>query len=61
MLGRSRSMGGSRWGRILIALILARIFLFASFGSKSYNPVTGETQHVNNITPEFALSEGSTP
>jgi predicted Zn-dependent protease len=41
MIGSASSVGGSRWGRILIALILAGISLVSYFGLRSCNSVTG--------------------
>ena len=57
-----RSVGGSRWGRILIALILAGISLVSYFGLRSYNSVTGETQHINiTVDQEIALGLQAAP
>jgi predicted Zn-dependent protease len=62
MLGRSFSRGGSRWGRILIALVIAGISLISYFGARSFNPVTGETQHINITTDqEIALGLQAAP
>lgn len=51
---RSRSMGK---GRLLIALAMAAFALISYFGSRSYNPVTDETQYVA-ITPEQEIALG---
>lgn len=45
-------------GRIIIALIIAAISLFVYYGKSSENPVTGETQHVGDITPEQEVALG---
>lgn len=51
---RGRRMGRSR---LLIALGMAVMALFSYFGSRSYNPVTDETQYVA-ITPEQEIALG---
>ena len=62
MIRRVSSTGGSRWGRILIALIIAGISLVSYFGARSFNPVTGETQHINITTDqEIALGLQAAP
>jgi beta-barrel assembly-enhancing protease len=44
----SRAGGcGLSGGRILIALVVAGIALVSYFSMRVYNPVTGETQHIN--------------
>jgi predicted Zn-dependent protease len=56
------SVAGSRWGRVLIALILAGISLVSYFGLRSYNSVTGETQHINiTVDQEIALGLQAAP
>lgn len=60
---QSGSQGfGLSMGRIVIGLIIAGIALFSFFTSTSYNPVTGENQHVS-LTPdqEIALGLQATP
>ena len=62
MIRSASSAGGSRWGRILIALILAGISLVSYFGLRSYNSVTGETQHINiTVDQEIALGLQAAP
>jgi len=62
MTRSASSIGGSRWGRILIALILAGISLVSYFGLRSYNPVTDETQHINiTVDQEIALGLQAAP
>jgi predicted Zn-dependent protease len=57
--GRS---GGFRYGRIIIALIIAEISLFSYFASSVDNPVTGETQHINiSVEEEIALGLQAAP
>jgi hypothetical protein len=57
--GRS---GGFRYGRIIIALIIAGISLFSYFASSVDNPVTGETQHINiSVEEEIALGLQAAP
>lgn len=53
----SRPTGRSRGMRFLIALGVAAFALISFFGSKSYNPVTGEDQYVN-ITAEQEIALG---
>lgn len=43
--------------RLLIALLIAGFSLFSYFGTREYNPVTGETQHVS-IRPEQEVALG---
>ncbi len=45
-------------GRIIIALVIAAISLFMYYGKSSENPVTGETQHVGDITHEQEVALG---
>lgn len=56
--------GGRRGGsiRIIIGLAMAAFALFSYFGSKSFNPVTGEEQYLS-LTPkqEIALGLQATP
>ncbi len=62
MTRSASSVGGSRWGRILIAFILAGISLVSYFGLRSYNSVTGETQHINiTVDQEIALGLQAAP
>jgi len=51
-----RSLGGGG-GRILIAVVIAAIALISYFASRSYNDITGETQHIS-ITPEQEIALG---
>jgi predicted Zn-dependent protease len=54
--------GGFRYGRILVALIIAGISLFTYFSSSVDNPVTGETQHINiSVDEEIALGLQAAP
>ena len=54
--------GGFRFGRILIALIIAGISLFSYFATSVDNPVTGETQHINiSVDEEIALGLQAAP
>lgn len=43
--------------RLLIGLAVALVSLFSYFGTREYNPVTGETQHVS-IRPEQEVALG---
>lgn len=52
--GSGRSFNG---GRILVALVLAAISLISYCSSRSYNPVTDETQYVA-ISPEQEIALG---
>ena len=45
-------------GRFVIAAIIAVISLLAYFGKSATNPVTGEKQHVGDITPETEVALG---
>ena len=45
-------------GRIIIALVIAAISLYMYFGKSSENPVTGESQHVGDITHEQEVALG---
>ena len=44
-------------GRILIGLAMAAFALISYFGSSTYNPVTGEKQHIS-ITPNQEIAMG---
>lgn len=49
-------------GRIIIALIVAAVALISYFGSRSFNEVTGETQHVSiNKEQEVAIGLQAAP
>jgi predicted Zn-dependent protease len=49
-------------GRLLIALLLVGGALFSYFGSRVYNPVTDETQHINiSAEQEVALGLQAAP
>ncbi len=62
MLGRARSAGGSRWGRLIIALILAGVSLVSYFSLRSPNPTTGEVQHIDlTVEQEIALGLQAAP
>ena len=52
--GRNRSFGKSR---LIIALFFIGFSLFSYFGSKEYNPVTGEDQYIS-ITPRQEIALG---
>jgi len=52
---RRRSGGTS--GRLLIGLIIVVISLISYFGSKEYNPITGEDQYLS-LTPEQEIALG---
>jgi predicted Zn-dependent protease len=45
-------------GRLLAALVVAAMALFAYFGSSVFNPITEEKQHVAGITPEQEVALG---
>ncbi|HEU4761174.1 MAG TPA: hypothetical protein VFS74_02560, partial [Gemmatimonadales bacterium] len=47
-----------RRGKFVIAAIIAVISLITYFASSSDNPITGETQHVGNITHEQEVALG---
>jgi predicted Zn-dependent protease len=53
----ARPTGRNRGGRLLIALVMAAFALISYFGSKVYNPVTGEDQYIN-ITQEQEIALG---
>ncbi len=52
---RPRGVAGK--GRLIVALVVAVFALISYFGSKSYNPVTGEDQYVS-ITAEQEIALG---
>lgn len=45
-------------GRLVIAVIIALVSLVSYFGSRQYNPITNETQHVANISPQQEIALG---
>ena len=45
-------------GRLLVALVIALITVLAYYAKSTTNPVTGETQHVGDITPEQEVALG---
>lgn len=47
-----------RRGKLVIAAIIAVISLITYYASSSDNPITGETQHVGNITHEQEVALG---
>jgi predicted Zn-dependent protease len=47
-----------RRGRLVIALIIAAISVLAYYAKSSENPITGETQHVGDITHEQEVALG---
>ena len=49
--------GGSGWGRLIMAGIIALVSLISYFGSRQDNPVTGETQYIG-ITVEQDIALG---
>jgi predicted Zn-dependent protease len=53
---RPRSRRGNKL-RLISALVVAAIALVSYFGSESYNPVTGEDQHVS-LTPHQEIALG---
>jgi predicted Zn-dependent protease len=53
----ARPTGRNRGGRLLIALVMAAFALISYFGSKVYNPVTGEDQYIN-ITQDQEIALG---
>jgi predicted Zn-dependent protease len=52
-----RRGGGGLPIRLIIALVIAAISFFSYLGSRSVNPVTGETQYVD-MTPEQEVAMG---
>jgi predicted Zn-dependent protease len=57
--GPRRSFGG---GRLILALIVAGISLLSYFGTRSVNPVTNETQHVDMTSDqEIAIGLQAAP
>src|SRR5690554_482672 len=59
---RRAGSGGSRWGRIVIALVIAAISLITYFGTTVLNPVTGEEQRINiSVEQEVALGLQAAP
>ena len=56
---RRRSRRGGSGGRLLIGIIIAVLALISYFGSRSFNPVTGEEQYVSlTREQEIALEIG---
>lgn len=61
--GRNRGMGGMGGGRnlgksrLIIALVLVGFSLFSYYGSKEFNPVTGENQYIG-MTPKQEIALG---
>ena len=53
----TRPTGRSRGARLLTALAVAAFALISYFGSRSYNPITGEDQYIN-ITREQEIALG---
>lgn len=59
---RRRSRRGGSGGRLLIGIIIAVLALISYFGSRSFNPVTGEEQYVSlTREQEIALGLQSAP
>jgi predicted Zn-dependent protease len=54
---RRRSGGGFGKGRLIIAFIMALVTIAGYYGTRSYNPVTDEVQHVD-ITPQQEVALG---
>ncbi|HEX9941333.1 MAG TPA: M48 family metalloprotease [Thermoanaerobaculia bacterium] len=54
---RRRSGGGFGKGRLIIAFIMALVAIAGYYGTRSYNPVTDEVQHVD-ITPQQEVALG---
>jgi predicted Zn-dependent protease len=55
---RGNSGGGGGWLRLLLAIGVALFGLIGYFARTSINPVTGEHQHVGDITPEQETALG---
>jgi beta-barrel assembly-enhancing protease len=53
---RRRSSGGGK-GRLIIAVVMALVAIAGYYGSRSFNPVTEEVQHVA-ISPEQEVALG---
>ena len=53
-IGAPRRSGKTR---LIMALVMAAIALFSYLGSRSYNPVTGESQYIS-ITPNQEIAMG---
>jgi len=51
-----RSSGGGK-GRLIIAVVMALVAIAGYYGTRSFNPVTQETQHVD-ISPEQEVAIG---
>ena len=56
-LGRNPRGGGGCSGRLLIALAVAAISIIGYYGSRQYNPITDEVQHVD-MSPEQEIAMG---
>ena len=55
--GRSRGGAGGIGARLLIAAVIAIFSVISFFGTRSTNPVTGETQYVD-LSPEQEIALG---
>jgi beta-barrel assembly-enhancing protease len=55
--GAGRRRGGGLPIRLIIALVIAAVSFFSYLGTRSTNPVTGETQYVD-MTPEQEVAMG---
>lgn len=59
---RGSGRGSSMKGRLIIAAIVAIISLVTYFGSREYNPITDEVQHVDiTVEQEIALGLQAAP
>ena len=58
-MNRRPAAGGRRGGkgRLLAGLVMAAIALISFFASRTYNPVTGENQHIS-LTPKQEIALG---
>ena len=54
--------GGSGWGRLIMAGVIALVSLISYFGSRQDNAVTGETQYIGiTVEQEIALGLQAAP
>lgn len=57
MMRRSASGSSGLTGRLLIGVVIVVISLISYFGSKEYNPITGQDQYLS-LTPEQEIALG---
>ena len=57
-MGDRYGSGSGGCGRLLIALVVVVVTLIGYFGSRQKNPVTGETQHVADLTAKDEIALG---